>query len=135
MCEGGIFMKRICLPAASAVFLMLPIIPFVYGQKTTEQYIPMGKSPGVTRKYSMMGEIEQFDPASKSLTVISSSGKITMKVTDDTKIYLDRSKLRLRNTRGNLSDLQKGRYVEVKYKDPQNKTGCDWIKIEITGGG
>ncbi|MCI0665582.1 MAG: hypothetical protein L0220_31365 [Acidobacteria bacterium] len=128
-------MKRICLSAVSAVILMLPVISIVFGQKSTEQYIPMGKSPGVTRKYSIMGEIEQYDASSKSLTVISSSGKTTIKLTDQSRIYLDRSKLRQRNTRGNFSDLKKGRYVEVKYKDPQNKTGCDWIKIEISGGG
>jgi len=128
-------MKRICLSAVIAIVLMLSIIPIVYGQKSTEQYIPIGKSPGITRKYSMMGEIEQCDPATKSLTVISTYGKTTMKVTDETRIYLDRSKLRQRNIKGNFSDLQKGRKVEVKYKDPQNKTTADWIKIEITGGG
>jgi hypothetical protein len=128
-------MKRICLQAVNAIILMLPIISIGYGQKTTEQYIPMGMSPGVTRKYSMIGEIEQYDTATRSLTVISSSGKTTIKLTNDTKIYLDRSKLRLRNLIGNFSDLQKGRRVELKYKDPQNKTACDWIKIEITRGG
>ena len=128
-------MKRICLSAVIAIVLMLSIIPIIYGQKSTEQYIPIGKSPGITRKYSMMGEIEQYDPATKSLTVTSSSGKTGMKVTDETRIYLDRSKLRQRNIKGNFSDLQKGRKVEVKYKDPQNKTTADWIKIEISGGG
>jgi len=128
-------MKRICLPAVSAVILMLPFFSIVYGQRSTEQYIPMGKSPGVTRKYSMMGEIEKYDASSNSLTVVSPSGKTTIKLTDQTRIYLDRSKLRQRNTRGNFSDLKKGRYIEVKYKDPQNKTGCDWIKIEMSGGG
>ena len=128
-------MKRICHPAVSAIILMLPFFSIVYGQKSTEQYIPMGKSPGVNRKYSMMGEIERYDAASKSLTVISPSGKTTIKLTDQTRIYLDRSKLRQRNTRGNFSDLKKGRYIEVKYKDPQNKTSCDWIKIEMSGGG
>jgi len=128
-------MKRNCLSAVIAIVLMLSIIPVIYGQKSTEQYIPIGKSPGITRKYSMMGEIEQYDPATKSLTVTSSSGKTAMKVTDETRIYLDRSKLRQRNIKGNFSDLQKGRKVEVKYKNPQNKTTADWIKIEITGGG
>src|SRR5262245_19950927 len=128
-------MRRISLAVVSVCILMLTATPFVYGQKTTEQYIPMGKSPGITRKYSMMGEIEQYDAASKSLIVVSPSGKTTIKLTDQTKIYLDRSAQRQRNTRGNFSDLKKGRKVEVKYKDPQVKTSCDWIKIEITGGG
>jgi hypothetical protein len=107
--------------------------PFLaYGQKTTEQFIPMGKSPGVSNKQTIIGEIEQFDARSRTLTVTVSSGKQTYQLTDKTRIWLDRTKIQLTNLKGTTADLQKGRRVEVKYEAPERKTVADWVKVEIT---
>jgi hypothetical protein len=104
----------------------------VYGQKTTEQFIPLGKSPGVSNRQTIIGEIEQFDPQSQTLTVALPSGKQTYQLTDKTRIWLDRTKIQLTNLKGTTADLQKGRRVEVKYEAPERKTVADWVKVEIT---
>ncbi len=102
----------------------------VHAQQTTEQFIPMGKSPGVSGKYAWMGEIEQVDDQNRTITVKTDSSSKTLKLTDKTRIWLDRSKLRERNSKGDFADLKKGRKVEVKYvKD--RETEAEWIKIEI----
>jgi hypothetical protein len=101
-----------------------------YGQKATEQFIPIGKSPGLSGKYTWVGTIEQFDEQKKSLTVKTESGSKTLTVTDQTRIWLDRSKARLSNINGGFADLKKDRRVEMKYiKDRESE--LEWIKIEV----
>ncbi|MGH9767399.1 MAG: hypothetical protein ACREAB_08195 [Blastocatellia bacterium] len=103
---------------------------FVYGQKTTEQFIPLGKSPGLSGKLTWIGTVEQVDEQNKTVAVKSDSGNKTFKVSDQTRIWLDRSKARLSNIKGGFADLKNGRKVEVKYlKDRETET--EWIKIEI----
>lgn len=124
-------MKRFSLAVAMTVFLGWGFIPG-YGQRTTEQFIPIGKSPGLSSKQTSIGEIEQYDAESRTLTLVLTSGKQTFTLTDKTRIWLDRSKLKMTSTKGAVADLQKGRKVEVKYEDAERKTGAEWVKVEIT---
>lgn len=55
-----------------------------------------------------------------------------MQVTDKTRIWIDRSKLKLTSVTGSFGDLQKGRRVEVKYEDPASREVADWVKVEAT---
>ncbi len=122
---SAIIVSAIC---ASTVWLSGEA--FVSGQKTTEQFIPLGKSPGLSGKLTWIGTVEQVDEANKSLTVKSDSATKTFKVSDQTRIWLDRSKARLSNVKGDFTDLKNGRKVEVKYlKD--RETEAEWIKIEV----
>jgi hypothetical protein len=89
----------------------------------------------VSDKYSVIGEIDQYAADAKTLSVAAPSGKQTMKLSDETKIWLDRTNIKQVNIRGNFSDLRKGRQVEVKYKDPDQQTTAEWIKIQITAPG
>src|SRR5262245_18312479 len=103
---------------------------FIYGQKTTEQFIPLGKSPGISGKLTWIGTVEKVDEQDKSLTVKTDSNSKTFKVSDQTRIELDRSKASLSNIKGGFTDLKNGRKVEVKYlKD--RETEAEWIKIEV----
>ena len=115
--------------AVAALFSAWGLIPG-HAQKTTEQFIPIGESPGLSGTHTFIGEIEQYDAGSQALTVITTSGKQTVTLTDKTRIWLDRSKRKLTSIKGSAADLQKGRRVEVKYLDTERKTGAEWIKIE-----
>ncbi len=126
----SIKISRLSLAIMMAV--LLSQVSSAYGQKLTEQFIPIGKSPGLSQKYTTIGEVEQFDSGSQTLTLTTTSGKHSLKLTDKTRIWLDRSKIKLTNIKGSTADLQKGRKVEVKYEDYPNKTSAEWIKIEIT---
>ncbi len=124
-------MQRVLL-GISILVTLLCNITFAYGQKQTERYIPLGQSPGVSGKYTLIGEIRTVDPQAQALTILGPSGTQTAIVTPRTKIWLDRSKLKLTNLTGGFSDLRVGRRAEVKYEDAQKKKFAEWIKVQLT---
>lgn len=105
-----------------------------YGQKATEIFIPIGKSPGVSGKHSIMGKIDSVNYQAYTLIVSDSSETYTVKVMEDTPIWLDKSALKLTNVNGDIEDCQVGGFVEVKYKGPEKSKGmqAEWIKVRIT---
>lgn len=113
--------------------------PHAHGQKATEMFIPIGQSPGVSNKISVVGTIETTDARYQTIDIAGQSGSWNVMVTDRTKIWLDRSKLRLPNQKGTFADLRKGLLVEVKYEDAGDKSRgkgpAQWIKVQITESG
>ena len=105
--------------------------PVVYGQQTTEQFIPIGQSPGISNKYSYIGSIIAVDRDANTLTVESERGTKKIRVLPKTRIWLDRSKVKRTNITANYSDCEVGRTVEVMY-DHDDHDVADWIKIEAT---
>lgn len=103
-----------------------------HGQKATERYIPIGESPGVSQKLTSIGEIADVDQLKRTVTLRGASGQQTITITDTTRIWLDRTKMKQTNLTGTFADLQKGRRVEVKYQDPDRRQVADWVKVEIT---
>src|SRR5262245_12731849 len=86
---------------------------YAHGQKATEQYIPIGQSPGISGRYTSIGPISEVNGRDQTVTIADPAGARTVKITNRTKIWLDRSKIRQSNLRGVFADLQKGRTVEV----------------------
>jgi hypothetical protein len=104
---------------------------YAHGQKATERYIPIGQSPGVSRTHTWIGEITEVDARARTVTIADSAGTHTVQITEKTRIWLDRSKLKKTNLTGRFADLQKGRMVEVKYESPERRDAADWVKVEI----
>ncbi len=102
------------------------------GQEATERYIPIGQSPGLSRQYNYMGPIDAVDPENRTLTVAGPSGARVVKLTEQTRIWLDRSMLESTSSSGSFEDCLLGRTVEVKYEDPSRRELADWIKVQIT---
>lgn len=123
---------RTVLSGLGAVIALLATTAFAHGQKATEQFIPVGQSPGVSGKLTSIGEVAAVDARAKTVTIVEPAGKRTVKITDKTRIWLDRTKLKQANVTGSLADLQKGRRVEVKYEDPAQRAIADWVKVEVT---
>lgn len=98
-------------------------------QQTTERYIPIGESPGVSYSYSYLGKIVEVDEAEHTITIEDEKGRHKMRVTEATKIWIDRSKRRRENTTGTYEDCEVGRTVEVMHLKDDSKTAA-WIKIE-----
>jgi hypothetical protein len=107
-------------------------ISYAHGQKATERYIPLGQSPGLSQKYTSIGEIADVDPREQTVTILEPTGRRTVKITQQTRIWVDRTKLKQTNVTGSFADLQKGRRVEVKYDDPERRQVADWVKVELT---
>jgi len=124
-------MKQSILPAAVlAIFLVGT--PLAYGQKAAEQFIPLGQSPGLSGKQTLIGRIEAVDPLSGSVTLAGAAGEARQaRVTQATHIWLDRSLLQLINARGVLADLVPGRRAEIKFTDA-NRREAEWVKVELT---
>ena len=128
-------LKRVMGVVATGVWLWSGM-PSAHGQKATEMFIPIGQSPGLSNTISVIGTIETIDPRGHTIAITGSSGSWSATITNRTKIWLDKSKLRLPNQKGTFADLQKGLLVEVKYEDPEGrgktKAAADWIKVQIT---
>lgn len=126
-------LKHVMGVVATGVWLWSGMLS-AHGQKATEMFIPIGQSPGLSDTVSIIGTIETIDPRGHTITVAGPSGSWSATITGRTKIWLDKSKLRLPNQKGAFTDLQKGLLVEVKYEDPEGRgkgTGpADWIKVE-----
>ncbi|MDH3672416.1 MAG: hypothetical protein OES46_14875 [Gammaproteobacteria bacterium] len=114
---------------ASLGLLLLGSISFAYAQKATEIFIPMGKSPGLSySNYTYMGKIESVN---KQKRTIKADGR-NIRVSRDTKIWLDRTALKATNIAGRFADLQAGRQVEIKYADAERRQVAEWIKVKVT---
>lgn len=128
-------MTRIMRFAASiAVAVAFGFGSALAAQESAERYIPVGQSPGVSGVTSSYGPIAAVDEQAGTITVQHEGESRTIRVTADTRIWLDRSRLREVNTVGSFSDLTVGRTVEVKHEDPETREVADWIKVLIEGG-
>lgn len=105
------------------------VLPVAKGQQTTEQFIPIGKSPGISGKYSYIGKVVAVDEDAHTIDVESDRGTKTIRVTDNTRMWLDRSKVKRTNPSASYADCQVGVTVEVMYLH-DDKATADWIKIE-----
>jgi hypothetical protein len=100
-----------------------------FAQKTTELFIPLGQSPGLSGKHTLIGKIDQVNAMSSTLTVTDAAGTYSVPVTPGTRIYLDKSPARLPNTQGTLADCRPGDAIEVKFVDNARAQPAEWIKV------
>ena len=122
-------MKRVLSLLAAALSLM---VVASHAHEATERYIPIGKSPGISYKYTAIGNIQEVDESEHTLTVTGSTGSFSVKVTAQTRIYLDRSGLRQTSLEGSFGDCRAGRKVEIRFADESSRDTAAWIKIEVT---
>jgi hypothetical protein len=119
---------------AAIAVLLWTCIPYAYGQKSTEMFIPIGQSPGLSQKVTVIGTIETINSGNQTISIAGTSGTANAQITDHTWIWLDRSKILLTNQYGTFDDLRKGNLVEVKYAGSESKSAgpAEWIKVEVT---
>lgn len=103
---------------------------FAHGQRQTERFIPIGRSPGVSGKTSRIGTVQAVDPQARSFELATPEGRHPVAVPAGTRIWLDRSRRRRPALGGSFADLQPGRRVEVNYTDAERAGRAAWIKVE-----
>ena len=101
------------------------------GQMQTERYIPIGQSPGLSKTSTDVGRIRSYNASSGMLSLDAQGGPRSVKVSNDTRIWLDRSKQKQTNLDGSVFDLQSGRTAEVNYTNPATRDSAAWIKVEV----
>ena len=117
---------------AAMIALLLAGASYAHGQKQTERYIPVGQSPGLSGKVTGIGVIETANAASRTITVARGAERWTVRLTDQTRIWLDRSRMKLTALDGSFADLQPGRRVEVMPDGGKPGAPAAWIKVEMT---
>lgn len=123
-------MKNVALGIIVALGLLC-VLPAM-AQKSAEQFIPIGKSPGLSGKVTYLGKVGTLNEKEKTIGGTGWSASIT----DKTHIWIDRSKQKKSAIIGKVADLKPGRVVEVKYegKEAGKKSGpAEWIKVEDAG--
>lgn len=114
------------------IFLSVSLcLNFAVGQaqQTTEKFIPIGMSPGVSGKSSYQGNIIAVNSAAKSFSIQTDGDNKVISVAPTTRIWLDRSKSRKSSLDGEFGTLETGATVEV-LMDPGDPAKAAWIKIE-----
>lgn len=119
---------RTALTILIAIIVFSTTVALAHAQDTTEQFIPLGKSPGISGTSSYIGEIVNVDAAKRMITITGKQESWSVEITERTKIWLDRSKYRLTNVVGTFDDCKAGRSVEIKPEDAQAQR-AEWIKI------
>lgn len=117
--------------AAALLVVLLAGTSFAHGQAQAERYIPVGQSPGVSGKSTWIGTVEATDPKARTITVAAADRRYTVAVTERTRIWLDRSRLKQTALGGSYGDLQPGRRVEVKYGEARRAGIAEWIKVRM----
>ncbi len=117
------------LPASLIAALALGA-PMVLAHPATERYIPIGQSPGASQ-IGTIGVIEAVNVADRSIRVDGREAAHWVRLTDRTRIWLDRTHLEKHNLIGGFSDCAVGRTVEIRYEDPESRGVAAWIKIAV----
>lgn len=108
--------------------LMMVLVCTTAGaHQMTEKYIPVGMYPQLDSQYTIYGTIEAANTEQNTVTI---KGK-TVKVTDKTFIWLDRSLLKQKNVNGSFNDMRVGMKAEFKLADPDGDV-AKWVKCQIT---
>ena len=113
------------------VVVALAGVSEAFGQQATEMYIPIGQSPGVSGKSTLLATIESVDAGKRTLTVSGPAGSRKFQLADRTLIWIDRSAQKQRNQTGTLADLQRGRKVEIKPDEGAGQAVAKWIKVQL----
>jgi hypothetical protein len=111
--------------------VLVGVMSYALAEKTTELYIPIGKSPGLSGKYTLLGKIDKVDYRNRKITMSNSSGTYSVRVTNRTMIFLDRSKVKLTNLYGAFADCKKDLVAEVRFEKDFQANPAEWIKLQI----
>ena len=129
-------LRRMWLKSVLAVLCVVACgLPNAHAQKATERFIPIGQSPGLSGKYTIVGTVSAVDVQDQVLSVTDALGSYSVKLTERTQIWLDRSKLQLTNLKGTPQDCREGVRVEIRYENDDRNRPAEWIKVEVTASG
>ena len=102
-----------------------------YAQESTERYIPIGASPGISHELSYIGRIVAVDTGNRTITVEQNGrDRHTLSITDGTQIWLDRSGQGRTNLVGRYADCEVGRRAEVMHERHDPRIAA-WIKLAV----
>jgi hypothetical protein len=124
-------MRRVSHFALGAL-LVLGLAAGAGAQQSTEMYVPIGQSPGVSGVSSEVGRVVAYEEATRTLVFRAAAGERRAELTDGTRIWLDRSGTASPSRSGSAADCRSGARVEVRYAydGATRTTRAVWVKVE-----
>jgi hypothetical protein len=117
---------------AYALIVTVALAGAAAAHPATEQFIPIGASPGPGVVQGTAGAVAEPSAAGGEpiVSVENATGAElgVYVVTDQTRIYIDRSAQGLPGLVGTIDDVQPGRVIEVRIADPETRA-AEWIKV------
>ena len=114
----------ICTLCALTVLMIMTACPTgAWAQRSTEQFVPIGQSPGLSGVVTVAGEIAGSDPVARTITLRRDTDPrpVTVAVVRSTRIWLDRSSVGRPSLTGRFADLVPGSVVEIHFQDPERR--------------
>lgn len=115
-----------------AVLAAVALASAASAQQATEQFIPIGQSPGAL---TMQGQVTATTGApaaggdgSVSMSSEAAPGGVSYAIGPLTRIYIDQSGHGRPSTMGSVADLQPGRAIEVSIPNAETRV-ASWIKV------
>jgi Domain of unknown function (DUF5666) len=122
-------MRRAVIGGLAGTAMLMAGIGSAPAQEATEQFIPIGRSPGISGVQSYQGVIEAVDPQRQTVSVSDRTAPQNITITKQTRIWIDRSKQGQASLAGEFADLKVGQQIEVKFEDAQRRESAAWIKV------
>lgn len=98
-------------------------------QQATEQYIPTGRSPGLSGQLTDIAAILSIDSDRRVVTLRTDGGEKQVRVAGETIIWLDRTRYGRSSVAARFEDLAPGQQVEIHYGDTTRQPPvAAWIK-------
>ncbi len=98
------------------------------GHPATERYIPMGYWTSIGVENTYVGDVTDVASDRATLSYQTEGRRTTIRIDDETRIYIDRSHLGQKNLRGTRADLRPGRRMEIKLRTGASGV-AEWIKV------
>jgi hypothetical protein len=115
------------------MLLVLALIcaPSAFAQKSTEMYVPLGQSAGLSGKHTLQAQVQAVNAAERSLTLVRDGSNVTVKLAAGAPVWIDRSKQQQSNSVGTLADARPGMLAEVKFVKNNLAGGeAEWVKLQ-----
>ena len=92
----------------------------------TEKYLPVGAYPDWDRGL-VRGTVDSVDRAAGTIVVRTSSGLVSTRIGEATKIWLDQSARQEATRDGDLGDVRSGQQVELRRDGDVGR----WVKVKV----
>ena len=122
---------RLASLGIALVVALLCDASLAHGQRATERFIPIGQSPGISGRLSTQGTIVGVDPGQRRIAIETPTGRVSVRVEDSTRIWIDRHDRGQDALVGSFDDLREGCSVGVKYADPETREVAEWVKVRL----
>src|SRR5207249_10408235 len=87
-------------------------------QKTTEQFIPVGQSPGLSGKHTVIGTVQAVNARDHTVTIAGPAETRSATVTDRTRIWLHQRRMTPHYVTVTLAALRQGVTRNINHDDP-----------------